>query len=274
MIGRDLGGDLERLRDSLAALSWVREVFVFAETGSTNDVARHLAAQGAPEGTVILADRQWAGRGRLGRVWHSPPGAGLYVSALFRPAAGAALLGRWTIAAATAACEACREVCGAPVVIKWPNDLLWRGLKVGGSLVEGRILGARPVELVVGTGINVRQQAEDFPPDLRGRAASLAMACGRPPDRTALAAAYLRRLGELSAALGRGAWLEVARRWLALAPAAEGARVRIVGAPGDELGPTEGITRGIADTGALEIERDDGTRLRVHLGESVAPVEA
>lgn len=274
MTRKDGSGELARLREAVAEIPWVREIVVLEEAGSTNDVARELAARGAPEGTVVVADRQWAGRGRLGRVWHSPAGAGLYVSALFRPASPAALLGRWTIAAATAACEACRELCGAEVVIKWPNDLLWRGLKVGGSLAEARTFGTPAAELVVGTGINVHQQAGDFPPELRGRAASLAMACAaRELDRAALAAGYLRRLGDLAAALGRGAWLEVARRWLALAPTAEGARVRILGASGDPE-PLEGTTRGIDETGALEVERDDGTRLRVHLGESVVPVEA
>jgi len=269
----DPSDELRRIREAISKIGWVREVVVRLETGSTNDVARELAARGAPQGTIVVADRQWAGRGRLGRSWHSPSGKGLYVSALFRPQAPAAIAGRWTIAAAVAACEACREVSGAPVVIKWPNDLLWCGLKLGGTLVEVRTLGGTPLELVVGTGINVRQRPSEFPPDLRGRAGSLVMASGRRDvDRAALAEAYLDKLGGWASLLDRGAWEEVAARWKALAPGAEGARVRIFGQE-EGRGPIEGTTRGLDDTGALQVERDDGSRLTVHLGESVVPVE-
>lgn len=124
-----------------------------AQTPSTNDVATRLAADGAPEGTVVVADEQTRGRGRLGRAWHSPPGSGLYLSVVFRPtdgmpdeAAGAAVARLLTLAAGVAAAEAVRGATGLAVELKWPNDLVigrprrkLAGLLAEGSTVAGRV---------------------------------------------------------------------------------------------------------------------------------------
>ncbi len=146
---------------------------------------------------------------------------------------------------------------------------------MGGSLVELRTMGEAAEELVVGTGINVYHLPEDFPPDLRGRAGSLEMAGeGRSMDRVRLAAIYLGGLGGFAAALRRGEWPAVARAWNGLAAGAEGARVRVLPAPERGGEAYAGTTQGIDETGALRIHRDDGTRVTVHPGESVAPLEA
>jgi len=244
---------------------------VLESTDSTNEEARRLAAQGIPEGAVVLADSQVAGRGRLGRVWHSASGLGLYMSVLFRPLRPLREVTRWTLAASLAACEAAREVSEREITIKWPNDLLWNGLKVAGILAELRSLGSAPLELVLGTGFNVNHLEEDFPPELRLRAASLRMArAGASVEREALAAAYLRHLHEAAQRLAAGEWDEIAERWMRLAPGAEGRRVCVVSVSVDgEESRVRGITRGIDSQGSLRVLRSGGDVIRVHTGESV-----
>ena len=268
--------DAQRLERLLADDPFARGLILLESTSSTNDEARRLAADGAPEGTVVSAEHQTAGRGRLARSWHSPPGVGLYVSVLFRPPSAVDEVTRWTVASAVAACEACRQAAACEVTVKWPNDLLVRGLKVAGILAEMRSTGGSPSDLVVGTGFNVNHGPEDFPPELRGRAISLRMARGGAPvDRESLASDYVRALGRMSAALVRGEWEPVVSAWMRLAPQAFGRPVRVFpGAPSGEGLPFEGTTRGLDRSGALLVERADGSIATVHLGESVMARES
>jgi BirA family biotin operon repressor/biotin-[acetyl-CoA-carboxylase] ligase len=241
---------------------------------STNDAARDLAAEGAAAGTVVVAEHQTAGRGRMGRVWHSPRGLGLFVSVLFRPTAPADELTRWTLGAAVAACEACRREAGVAVEIEWPNDLVWRGRKLGGVLAEMRTAGRTPTHLIIGAGLNVGQAIADFPDELSSMATSLRLARGGSmPSREPLLAAYLRELGGIAAALGRDAWGGVAERWEALAPRARGQRVRVTPCKG-QAGAYEGVTIGLDDEGALRVQRRDGSVVSIRLVESVVPLEA
>lgn len=235
------------------------------EAGSTNDEARALAAEGAPEGTLVMADRQTAGRGRLGRAWHSAPGLGLYLSVVLRPKEPAGRIGRYALMAAVAACTACRTVAGERVRIKWPNDLLAGGAKLGGILAEVRS-GAAGQELVVGLGVNVNHREMDFPEELRGAATSLrALRDGEPVDREAFALTSIAALGAELADLRDGGWDRVAQRFLSYAPSARGQRVRL--ATGGL-----GITGGLDASGALRVVAEHGVVL-VHASESLSAVE-
>jgi BirA family biotin operon repressor/biotin-[acetyl-CoA-carboxylase] ligase len=265
----------ERILRLLGDDSLVRELVVLETVDSTNEELRRRAALGASEGTVVAADRQTAGRGRLGRQWHSPPGCGLYVSILLRPAEPPATPGRWTLGAAVAAGEACRALSGIPVQVDWPNDLQHAGRKLGGVLADLRCGSGGAAELVLGTGINVTHEAGDFPEELRGTATSLALAApGRAPEREDLAAAYLRALGSVIRLLQAGDWNEVARRWERLAPGAQGRRVR-VRPPAGHSGPGayEGLTAGLDPTGALRVLRSDGSIAIVHAADGVDSLE-
>ncbi len=249
--------DRDRLRALLPGVP-ERALVVLDRADSTNDEARRLAATGADEGTVVIAEAQTAGRGRFGRRWDSPRGLGLYVTVLCRPRRPASELPRWGIAAAAAACLAAREAGAAEVFVEWPNDLVWRGLKIGGTLAEARSTSGVPPDLVVGTGLNVGHVEKDFPVELRGRAASLLMARGgRETDRERLAASYLSKLFGFSADLAAGRFDAVLSAWLPLAPGAEGCRVRV--AAGDGASVFLGTTRGLHEAGGLRVEKDDGS---------------
>jgi BirA family biotin operon repressor/biotin-[acetyl-CoA-carboxylase] ligase len=219
----------------------------FEETGSTNDEAARLAEAGAREGTTVVAGAQTAGRGRMGRTWFSPAGAGLYASVVIRDPRAAPLL---TLAAGVALAEGIRAAVGLPVEIKWPNDLvidsgLGRRRKVAGILTEGSSSTDGIQYVIVGFGINLLPAA--FPPDVGHRATSLAGELGRDVDAPHLLAECLAALAERVRDLVHGRPSRVLDRWLALSPSATGSRVACDG-PGGSL---TGITSGIAPDGAL-----------------------
>jgi BirA family biotin operon repressor/biotin-[acetyl-CoA-carboxylase] ligase len=160
----------------------------FESLGSTNSYLLEQAAEGAFEGTVAVADHQWAGRGRLDRRWESPPGSSLLTSILFRPTFDPAELHLCTAAVALAAAEACRRVAGVGPVIKWPNDLLVGEAKLAGVLAEADFTGDA-CAVVVGIGINVA-----WPGPTAVQGTCLDDVCGEPVDRRMLLEALLEAL--------------------------------------------------------------------------------
>jgi BirA family biotin operon repressor/biotin-[acetyl-CoA-carboxylase] ligase len=223
-------------------------VYYFSETGSTNDVAAALADRGAPEGATVVAAAQTAGRGRFGRTWFSPPGAGLYASVVCRNATVAPLL---TLAGGVAVADAIRLATGLPVQIKWPNDVIVesglpsRRRKLAGVLAEGSS-GAEGLQYVIlGFGINLQPAA--YPPELADRATSIETELGRPPDGSAVFAETLVALASLLERLAAGETHAVLSRWRALAPSAQGTAVQW----DTPMGSRAGTAAGIADDGAL-----------------------
>ena len=225
----------------------------FADVGSTNDEAIALANRGAEEGWLVGADSQSAGRGRHGRSWSSPPGAGLYLSVVLRPPSHAAPL--LTLAAGVGVAEGIHAATGAEPRLKWPNDvyLVSSGSrKVAGILAEGGTSGTRVDYVVVGVGVNVRNAI--LPADVAARATSLEDELGRPVSRGAVAAEVCaglwRRYQELIAEGGQ----EIVAAW----------RARGVGTFGrgvewDSGGVTyRGIARDVDVSGALVIETEQG----------------
>lgn len=181
---------------------WADRLHCFDSVDSTNLLAKRMAAQGAPHGTLLLATHQTAGRGRLGRSFHSPENQGLYVSLLLRPGCPAEALMHLTCAAAVAMCDALEAACGVRPGIKWTNDLVWGSRKLGGILTElGWTGDGRLDYAIVGIGINRSQQVEDFPADIRDMAASVSMMAGRPIDALSLAEAMVRGLWDMDSRL-------------------------------------------------------------------------
>jgi BirA family biotin operon repressor/biotin-[acetyl-CoA-carboxylase] ligase len=170
------------------------EPLLLAETASTNDVARERAARGVREGFLVAAARQTRGRGRLGRAWESPRDAGLYVSILLRPDIAARDAGQLTIMGSVVMADAVEALAGFRPQIKWPNDLVVNGRKLGGLLIETEPSGQRLAWAAVGIGINVNHQPDDFSPELRTLATSLRILTGRPHRRADLLVALLNAL--------------------------------------------------------------------------------
>jgi BirA family biotin operon repressor/biotin-[acetyl-CoA-carboxylase] ligase len=227
---------------------------------STNRLASDLARRGAAEGTIVIAEQQSAGRGRLGRTWSSPPGLNLYCSIVLRPPLPPTAVPRLTLVAAIALADAVAATIRVRPEIKWPNDLLLAGRKAAGILTELDAEADRVRFAVVGIGVNLNARREDFPPELRRKATSLSLAEGAVIDRAAFTA---RLLGAFDAAydefLRRG-FARLRRRYEGY-HALAGQGVSIEG--GKRIA---GTVRGIDDDGALLVETGRGVE-RVVAGE-------
>jgi BirA family biotin operon repressor/biotin-[acetyl-CoA-carboxylase] ligase len=257
-MSRDL--DQQKLERELAGIAGpVRYV---EETGSTNSDALDWAAEGVPEGALVVAEYQTAGRGRWGRSWESAPGSALLFSLVLRP--GPDSIGLLTTLAGVGCAAGIRGLTGLEPGIKWPNDVILRGRKVAGVLVETRVAGSAVTGAVVGIGVNVSSRPEDFSPEVSETATSIALelnAAGRgsPPRRAALLAAILQQIDQRYRSWAPERLLEEATARSVIL----GRRVRVVGPQGDVM---EGVPRRLTGTGALELEAG-GTLAVVESGE-------
>jgi BirA family biotin operon repressor/biotin-[acetyl-CoA-carboxylase] ligase len=224
------------------------------------DVAADLVREGAREGVVVVADEQTAGRGRLGRTWSSPPGAGLYLSLVLRPPHDAErrVVSLVTLMAGVAVHAAVHEATGLVTELKWPNDVMVGRRKLAGILAEGSALGTPEQAVVVGIGINVLRSSH--PPDVADRATSIEEELGRPADREALVETVLAAIASRYTRLRDGDGDGILRAWRAAAPSAVGARVQMVD------GGKQGVTAGVDTAGALLVEMGQGIE-RVIAGE-------
>lgn len=239
----------------LVAATRFADVRWVATTGSTNADLLGDAAGGAPEGVVLLAEEQTAGRGRLGRSWVAPPGSSLLASVLLRPALAPADAHLATVALALAAADACLEVAGIEAGLKWPNDLVVEtpdgSRKLAGILAESRIEGDRVDAVVVGIGCNVNWPQE-LPEDLADIATACNHVAGRDVDRVALLAALLVHLEHRCAQLGDGPGRAGLVRAYHQRCVTIGRQVR-VSLDGDEL---TGTAVDVTDAGRLVLETD------------------
>jgi len=270
----------ERIEGALKPVGLWRQVVYLPTTGSTNDVAKELAAQGAPEGTVVGADEQTAGRGRMGRRWLAPPGTCLLCSLLFRPTLPLTQANRLTMLCSLAAADAVADVAGLRVSLKWPNDLIvksqipnpksqnWR--KLAGVLTETgmQVKSQTPNPkasnwqvgcAVVGIGINVNVPPEMLP-GLAPDATSILAEVGRPVDRVALLVALLAGVERRYEALQAG---ESPHREWAARLATLGRSVQVT--------TSEGVLTGVAESvdedGALLLRTPDGGLHRLLAGD-------
>lgn len=241
---------------------WKAHFHFFPTIDSTNDRLKAMARQGAPHGTVLLADHQTGGHGRLGRNFHSPEGVGVYMSILLRPNCTPADLMHLTCAAAAAMCDAVEQAAGFRPGIKWTNDLVFGRRKLGGILTE---LGLNPKGgvdyAIIGIGINCCQQLSDFAPDIRDIAGSLAMVSGKKIDRSRVAAAMMEALHRLDASLltGKNEILRSYRRDCITV----GQEISLL--RGDEV--RHGTALGVDENGALVVAFSDGHTETVNSGE-------
>jgi BirA family biotin operon repressor/biotin-[acetyl-CoA-carboxylase] ligase len=190
-----------------------RDIQVFEQTTSTNDVIEMLARDGVKEGAVVFAEAQTKGRGRLGRKWMSPTHKGLWFSVLLRPDSRPQETTQLTVASATALRRAIKTVAGLSAEIKWPNDLLISGKKIVGILTEMSAEVDRVRHVILGIGVDVNQDAAEFSPELRKIATSLKVESGREISRAELATEILRELDIDYARICGGKFSTVADEW-------------------------------------------------------------
>ena len=261
--------DLPSVQAILTTSVFGRNLVLLPTTGSTNDVAKGLAAQGAPEGTVVVADEQTAGRGRLGRRWLAPPTTCLLCSLLFRPKLPPTHVNRLTMLCSLAAADAVEQVTGLPVALKWPNDLIaksqtpnpksqaWK--KLAGVLTETGVVGEQLGFAVVGIGINVNV-TPDALPTLAPDATSILAETGREADRVALLATLLAGVEARCERLQAGE-----------SPRAEWAARLMTLGQHVEVTTSEGVLAGVAESvdedGALLLRTPDGKLHRLLAGD-------
>ncbi|HEX5482467.1 MAG TPA: biotin--[acetyl-CoA-carboxylase] ligase [Terriglobia bacterium] len=229
-----------------------KKIIHYFLTGSTNTVALKLAAEGAPHGTVVIAEEQSAGRGRFGRSWHSEKSSGIYVSVILRPALAPACAPVLTLMAGLAARRAVENASGLAPDIRWPNDLLLNGRKMGGILTEMNAELDRIHFVVIGIGLNVNHV--EMPPDLTSIATSLRIESRRVLSRIHLLAVLLKELQHFYSLLLEGGGAAIASQWETASSFARGKRIRVSRSSGHSFG----ITQGLEPSGALRVRYDDG----------------
>lgn len=239
-----------------------QQVICLPETGSTNNDAYRLAEDGASEGTVILADSQNQGKGRLGRSWHSPPGLNLYCSLVLRPPIPPVAAFHLTFLSAVAVARTIEAESTLRPVIKWPNDILINDAKVAGLLNEMSAETERIRFVILGIGVNLNIRQDHFPPDLRHPATSLCMEGKREYNRLRFVRTLLQALDDLYDSYLSGGYGSIRDEWVARCGMI-GRRVSVSG-PNEQM---EGVATGIDENGALLVEQANGIVARVLAGD-------
>ena len=230
-----------------------RRILYLPTVDSTNRYARRLAAEGAPHGTLVVADEQTAGRGRRGRGWISPAGEGVFMSLILRPQSHPSEVARLSMQTALAVAQAIVQATGLDARIKWPNDIVCGGRKVCGMLLEMNADEQTVHDVVAGVGINVHQTA--FAPEIAQSASSLDLLCGESVSRAALVRAFLEAFEAADALTARGGLMDAYRA----RSATLGQRVQVIAPAGSFTGTALAVT----DSGSLIVEDEEGQRREV-----------
>jgi len=239
-----------------------RELFHFDEIDSTNNYAKKIANEGCPHGTVIVAERQTMGRGRVGRQWQSDNSGGLWFSIVVRPDMEPERVQVITLAASVAVVEGIRKELGVNCGIKWPNDIILNSSKLGGILTE---LSAEPGHvnyIVVGIGINVNQSLSDFDIELQNKATSIFISTGKQCSRVKLLGSILRSFEEIYCTLLEGRAEEIINKWNSYSVTI-GKEVKIFIKNIEYIGTAQSI----ASDGKLVVKCKDGKTMNVSAGE-------
>jgi BirA family biotin operon repressor/biotin-[acetyl-CoA-carboxylase] ligase len=240
-----------------------RHIHLYDKLESTQTEAHRLVANGSGHGTLIIAERQTSGRGRMGRPWHSPAGLGIWMSLVITPQLTLPFAPQITLLTAVALCRTIRKNYQVDIGIKWPNDLLIKGRKVSGILVESSGEDERIRYMVVGVGIGCNLESEDYPEELREIATSLTMETGVRIDRTQLIAGFLQQFEELYGLYLEKGFAPIRTLWESLSVSLH-KPIHILS--GGEW--IEGIALGIDEMGALIIRQSNGEALHVYSGET------
>lgn len=252
----------QEIRRGLVTKLVGKDIHIFDELGSTNDLAKTMASNGAPSGTVILADSQTKGRGRMGRSFISPPGVGIYLSVILRPTLPPGRLPIITLGSGVAVARAVNEVTDLKILLKWPNDLLLNTKKAGGILTEGKIENDEMSFIIIGIGLNVNTEIEHFPPDLLPLVTSLKAEKGERISRTALVKELLEQIEWIFFQLEQGCEERIIKEWSDYSTTL-GKWIRV----SSQNSVIEGLAERLDETGAMVLRRSDGQLERITAGE-------
>jgi len=252
----------EALKERLAGKKFGGNIRYFTEIDSTNTMACRLARDGAPEGTVVAADAQGKGKGRMNRVWQSPPGRNLYVSIILRPSIAPPAAPQLTLVAGVAVADLL-TACGLKdVTIKWPNDILISGKKVCGILTEMNS-SARGIDFIIlGAGLNINMNRENFEPALCDTATSLKIETGKTHDRIEIISGLLNFFETWYRVFLSVGFPGVRDAWLRHTDIL-GRQIRVV----FQEDTKTGVVMGIDDDGTIMMQGADGTTQRVIAGD-------
>ncbi len=238
-------------------------IHLYDQLESTQTEAHRLVSTGAGHGTLVVAEQQTSGRGRMGRSWHSPAGLGIWMSLIVTPQITLTFAPQITLLTAVALCRTIRKVVQVDVGIKWPNDLLIGNKKISGILVESSGEDERIRYMVIGVGISCNLRTEDYPLELRDKATSLYIESGKVVDRTKLIAAFLHQFEELYDLYLEQGFAPIRTLWESLTVSLH-KPITLT----NSQGRIEGKMLGIDDMGALIVQQLDGSEVHIYSGET------
>lgn len=242
--------------ESIHATEWAGcEIYYFDSIDSTNTKAKELAEEGHPSGTLVVADRQTAGKGRRGRSWESPSGIGIFMTLMLKPEINPNHASMLTLVAAMATTRAIRRVTGVPAMIKWPNDIVMNGKKVCGILTEMSAQFDYINHIVIGIGINVHN--EDFPEEIAQTASSIYLESGQHIHRASLIEAFLEEFEDVYAEYLKTEDMEGLMKEYDAMLVNRGRQVRVL----DPKEPFEGKAMGITKKGELIVDTWESRKL-------------
>lgn len=258
-----MGWNSEVLKKRLAGKFIGGSLYYYPKIGSTNDEAFRLAASGAPEGAAVIADSQTKGKGRLQRVWHSPPDSNIYTSIILRPGFKLVQAPQISIAAGVAVAEIISECCPGQVQLKWPNDVLINKKKVCGILSQIKTSANCIDFIVLGIGINVNIGNDQLPPDIRDIATSMTIETGREIARPELIISLYENIAKWYKQLTQEGFGAIKEKWLNLAPMI-GRKVQVM----FHQEVISGEAFGLDDDGSLMILTVNNERVKVAAGDA------
>jgi BirA family biotin operon repressor/biotin-[acetyl-CoA-carboxylase] ligase len=253
--------NLEILEKSLAGKYFGHRLYYYPVTGSTNDDAFKLGIAGAPEGTVVVADAQTKGRGRLQRAWHSPAGSNIYTTIILRPKMDAARTPQISILAGVAVAEVLESYCPGRVKVKWPNDILIDGKKVCGILSQAKAEVNKVDFIILGIGINVN--INQFPDEISNIATSLAMETGKIISRQQLIISLYENMTKWYKQLLKDGFSQIKEKWLSLSQMI-GQKVQVIFQ--EEV--ISGKAIDLDNDGSLILIAEDGKKIKASAGDA------
>ncbi|MBH5317923.1 biotin--[acetyl-CoA-carboxylase] ligase [Paenibacillus sp. GSMTC-2017] len=258
----------EQLRDRLTTVRFGKQLVCFEEVKSTQDLARTLAEEGAPEGTLVIAEKQTGGRGRMGRGWVSPQGKGIWMSMIMRPEVPIHCAPQLTLLTAVALCRSLKRITSLPIGIKWPNDLLVNGKKISGILLESAAEDERLKYIIAGIGISVNLTESDYPEELLSKATSLRIAGGHSFDRTVIINEFLKEWEQLYDLFQQEGFSSILSLWESLSVSI--GKTVMLNTPQGEL---IGVPVGLEESGAIRVRREDGSEVAIFSAEMGEPID-